>query len=118
MDTEIKRRWVKALRSGNYKKGTIRLRTSRNEFCVLGVLCDVIDTKMWIKPNSNSMYKDCYMWNGRIGGIPTEVLMDIGMTMQFANEIAHMNDTPHPVKKNEFLYDFNYMADLIEREWE
>ena len=34
------RRWVEALRSGEYKQGTGRLR-SGDEYCCLGVACDV-----------------------------------------------------------------------------
>lgn len=46
MDSEVKRRWVQALRSGEYKQGVARLR-NRNEkdsvdkFCCLGVLCEL-----------------------------------------------------------------------------
>lgn len=41
MKPEIKARWVAALRSGEYKQGTDRLKTPNGEFCCLGVLCDL-----------------------------------------------------------------------------
>lgn len=40
MDEEIKKKWIQALESGKYKKGTERLRSGK-EFCCLGVLCDI-----------------------------------------------------------------------------
>lgn len=45
MDARIKKLWVAALRSGEYKQGKGRLRRplpgSEFEFCCLGVLCDL-----------------------------------------------------------------------------
>lgn len=40
MDAEIKRKWIKALRSGTYKQGRNQLRKG-DAYCCLGVLCDV-----------------------------------------------------------------------------
>lgn len=112
----IKAKWIEALRSGKYKKGQAKLRSTKNEFCALGVLCDVIDPSKWVKPTSQSMYKDCYLWEGRIGGIPTSFLTEIGMTAEFAEKISILNDTPSE-KRNEFLYDFDLLANIIEMEW-
>ena len=44
MKTEIKQKWVDALRSGHYEKGRwflTRLNGARETFCCLGVLCDL-----------------------------------------------------------------------------
>lgn len=41
MNTNVKEKWVKALRSGEYKQGTKRLRNKFNEYYCLGVLCDL-----------------------------------------------------------------------------
>lgn len=41
MNKTIKKLWLKALRSGKYKQGEQSLRTKYNEFCCLGVLCDL-----------------------------------------------------------------------------
>lgn len=40
MNPKVKAKWVAALRSGEYKQGTGQLRY-RNEFCCLGVLCNL-----------------------------------------------------------------------------
>lgn len=41
MNPEIKKRWVAALRSGEYEQGKGRLVTEDGKFCCLGVLCDL-----------------------------------------------------------------------------
>ena len=41
MDQRVKKLWIDALRSGDYKQGRECLRTNDNEFCCLGVLCDL-----------------------------------------------------------------------------
>jgi hypothetical protein len=41
MKKEIAMRWVEALRSGDYKQGTEQLRDKNNNFCCLGVLCNL-----------------------------------------------------------------------------
>ncbi len=37
----VKKLWIKALRSGEYKQDTGSLKTSSNGFCCLGVLTDI-----------------------------------------------------------------------------
>jgi hypothetical protein len=51
MNKELKARWVAALRSGKYAQGQGYLRVGDN-FCCLGVLCDIIDSKGWT-PNTS-----------------------------------------------------------------
>jgi hypothetical protein len=41
MNPIIKEKWVKALRSGEYKQGKGILRAGEASFCCLGVLCDL-----------------------------------------------------------------------------
>lgn len=41
MVKEIKEKWLAALRSGEYKKGTSALQGHPGYFCCLGVLCDL-----------------------------------------------------------------------------
>lgn len=50
-DKEFIRKWVDALRSGNYNQCKHQLRTNTKEgkssFCCLGVACDVYDARLW-----------------------------------------------------------------------
>lgn len=41
MKKSIMEKWVKALRSGEYKQGKDRLRSKDDKFCCLGVLCNL-----------------------------------------------------------------------------
>lgn len=43
----LKAAWVAALRSDKYKQTTGVLRNTRNEYCCLGVLCDIVDKGAW-----------------------------------------------------------------------
>lgn len=50
MNRELKTKWLEALRSGKYKQGRSALRTIQDEFCCLGVLCDIVAPDAWSKP--------------------------------------------------------------------
>ncbi len=41
MNPDVKKKWVEALKSGEYKKGYGALRDHTDRFCCLGVLCDL-----------------------------------------------------------------------------
>lgn len=41
MKTTVKRKWLRALRSGEYKQGRGSLKTRAGNFCCLGVLTDL-----------------------------------------------------------------------------
>lgn len=41
MNEKIKKQWIEALRSGEYKQGKNYLRNIENNFCCLGVLTDL-----------------------------------------------------------------------------
>ena len=48
MNQELKARWITALRSGVYKQGKGRLRSTEDRFCCLGVLYDLERRGGWI----------------------------------------------------------------------
>ncbi len=51
MNANIKKIWLKALRSGEYEQTTTRLCRPRSDgvgFCCLGVLCDLSDDCPWM----------------------------------------------------------------------
>ena len=41
MNSEVKAKWLEALRSGKYRQSRYKLRSLDNGFCCLGVLCDI-----------------------------------------------------------------------------
>ncbi len=77
MKKEIKKLWVKALRSGEYKKGQFQLKSVDGQrFCCLGVLTD-----LYIKKESRKTG-----WNGSAGfdsgaaALPPKVMKWAGLT--------------------------------------
>lgn len=53
MDTEIRDKWMAALRSGEYRQGTGALRNSQTgRYCCLGVLCEIAVKEGVIPPSS------------------------------------------------------------------
>lgn len=78
----IKEDWIKALRSGKYKQGTGCLRKG-NEYCCLGVLCEVLDLEFIPLYVEDDLFADIereidnkllYGIQGNEGGIPHNIL--------------------------------------------
>jgi|688.fasta_scaffold08051_1 hypothetical protein len=57
MNGELKAKWLEALRSGWYKQGQGRLRDENNQFCCLGVLCDVGGLGTWRMDHGGYSYE-------------------------------------------------------------
>ena len=45
LEPSLKMKWVDALRSGKYKQGHTVLRDKNDNYCCLGVLCDISNAK-------------------------------------------------------------------------
>lgn len=102
MNPSIKERWVQALRSGNYVQGTDLLRSKSNEFCCLGVLCD-----LYIQDHDEDWEEACsacYVCDG----IDTEPSVAVQDWAEFYNvvKLIEMNDTE--------MEPFHVIADYIE----
>jgi len=94
MNKDIKRRWVAALRSGEYKqiKGALR---KNDGFCCLGVLCDIYSKELNVEWEGN------YIADGG-GFLPSKVVKWAGVndddptagstTLSFHND----DDVPFP----------------------
>lgn len=61
MDLKIKKTWIKALLSGDYKKAKGALKTERG-YCCLGVLTD-----LYLKKNGSAKSKKLWQEEGRCG---------------------------------------------------
>lgn len=58
--TPIQEQWLQALESGNYKQGKRKLRSIGDEYCCLGVACDLLQSPVFEG-------KDCYVYCGSMG---------------------------------------------------
>lgn len=83
---ELRDRWVRALRSGDYKQTKGRLRTESG-FCCLGVLCDLVDSTAWGSTPETYYWKDPSI----TGKPPTDVLREVGLSS--SSVLTVMNDS-------------------------
>jgi len=122
MNQNILQRWVSALRSGDYKQGTHRLRSADNKYCCLGVLGDIYakeNKKRWRKSNNdldeyglhkneNYLTQEVEEW----AGIGREDKYSLSPKVKYQGKkqwLSTLND-------DEKL-SFTEIADLIEAEW-
>lgn len=102
MDFAVKYKWLKALRGGKYKQGRGALKSLDDRFCCLGVLCDIIDNKLWT-------HSGIYKYDSEISGIsvPLTLRGEIGLDSDLQSELMRMNDSGK---------SFAEIADKIEAE--
>ena len=99
MKEDVKKAWLEALRSGRYTQTKQFLRND-DAFCCMGVLCDVLDPKVW---------SDNY-WCER-GSVPMgtrlnyKTLEHHGISEDTQDLLMAMNDEG---------YSFEEIADVIE----
>ena len=118
MKKKIAKKWVAALRSGEYKQGKdVLADTCRTQHCCLGVLCEVaikggLEVTVETPPGHSAIFDNSKAflpvsvadWAGmktRLGDIPDE-----GSTVL---SLMGMNDGGHT---------FSSIADVIEKYWE
>ena len=77
MNPTIKRAWIRALRLGKYKQGTMTLKKG-NKFCCLGVLCDLYGKKMKTKWITGHFGDDAML--GEENDLPGKVIKWAGLS--------------------------------------
>ena len=112
------KKWVKALRSGDYQQGKASLcredqDSGECEYCCLGVACDTLTTNEWIKGEPSGSYPYYAVWSigelkefampsagDKYGWGWTETtsfpnraaLKEMGLDVAYAQELAELND--------------------------
>lgn len=104
MDAEIKKAWVEALRSGKYKQGRSVLRSASDEFCCLGVLCDVRGVQWRGNQVSGCYYAEDSDGCSSAMWLPNSLKEELGLS-EAETELADKNDGGEP---------FSAIADYIE----
>lgn len=100
MDKEVKKKWLKALTSGEYKKakGTLY---NHGRYCCLGVLCDIEEVPYVISPSGRRVYgtsdKDLsYFPNGEndisTTDLPKYVAKKVGISHDHKCNLVKLND--------------------------
>ncbi len=122
MNKEIKEKWLKALRSGEYKQGRGYLRKESGDedrYCCLGVLAKECLGGEWVKKDSLGInfrqlsdsvwvYRDNFSGECRWGSFPKSVTDHLEIKdPEWIDYLTDMND-------NRYM-DFDQIADWIER---
>ena len=112
MKKEIKEKWINALRSEEYKKGSYALKNT-DKYCCLGVLCDLV------KDEVDGKWKDdIFCINEEYSkNILLEKVMKF-CDLKNVNPIITMNGNIYPISHLNDYYEYNFkeLADLIEEQ--
>lgn len=106
MNQDVKAKWVAALRGGKYQQGQGYLRTKKDKFCCLGVLCDVIHPEKWEDFKIKTGEPVLYCQNGLVGTLGEEVSKEVDLTQSKQDVLMTMNDSHNA--------SFDEIADFIE----
>lgn len=96
MNPELKEKWLKALRSNNYKQGTGCLRHKAQEtFCCLGVLCDISGEGDWELDNDDDDGATFRHFDGSAGygALPDGLRERVNLSHCDMDMLIRMNDT-------------------------
>jgi hypothetical protein len=96
MNPEIKTKWLEALRSGKYKQGNRVLRKTtddQDEYCCLGVLCDLISPEKWHKPEIGTWVAFLSTNGDKKRHFPPDEIMRVaGLSTENGDTLAGKND--------------------------
>lgn len=118
MNEEVKRRWVEALRSGEYQQASGYLRTGIEgywSYCCLGVLCDIAvkDGVVGWAHGDTSGVSAC---DGSASYLPARVVDWAGLSSfnPMMKSGSQQQDVSLVAMNDDFKYDFEQIADAIE----
>ena len=121
MDLEIKKLWIKALRSGDYLQGYSYLQQEGNRFCCLGVLSD-----LGIKAGviEESLQKNmCYAYGDQqaVSKLCYEIKKWSGITFDYGDlekkVTVHDSKCYSLASLNDAGFTFQQIADVIEEQF-
>lgn len=109
---ELRREWVKSLRSGEYEQGQGRLRIG-DEFCCLGVACDLLAKKGMARWNGGVAV--CGESEGDVH-LPTVAGDFLGLKTGWGSFDCPVSGAASLVDLNDSGKTFAEIADIIESE--
>lgn len=108
-------KWTKALRSGNYKQGRFQLRNKENEFCCLGVLCNLHAEE---HPEIAKTEYDAKSYMGHCILLPYEVMQWAGLSYGSGRFYDKWNNETSLASLNDNKTSFSNIADIIEENYQ
>lgn len=128
MNPEIKREWLEALRSDNYAQGQGELRSANNDFCCLGVLCDLAERAGVVRSERastqgkyiNAIPPNFYTYSAgsddrSSGGLPIAVQKWSGVDSASGMFYNSRDESDNLADVNDGGASFAEIADLIEK---
>lgn len=116
MKKSVAKKWVKALRSGEYKQGKGRLVDRNDNFCCLGVLCNIAPDSLgeWV---SNNKYVN---WEFKDNEGETDLLLPPSKIIEWAGMNSFDGYVLYPTEisvaeMNDDGASFDEIADFIEK---
>jgi hypothetical protein len=111
---------VNALRSGRYKQGRFRLANDKNEFCCLGVACDISNTSLKWEKDLDGIWAV----GGSTHSLPDAIIQEYG----FYSSVGELRNGRRQFTVNGISYkslsgandhgvSFEDIADYIEQNW-
>lgn len=91
MTPEIQQ-WLDALRSGKYKQGRDCLRSTDDEFCCLGVACDLLAPNAWELRDYTYMESEWRHLDGNVHHLPLDLVNRFGFSVHFCYALEFRND--------------------------
>jgi len=114
MNQEVKKQWIAALRSGDYRQGQNALRGFDNTYCCLGVLCELAVQAKVIGPGSPCRFDDCYAYDGSSTYLPDPVIEWAGLDTRNPKVTIPDSTSTTLAEANDTMRSFEQVADLIE----
>ena len=128
MNTQIKQKWIDALRSGKYEQGSEKLRTVTG-YCCLGVLCDLYsqdhNTQWDFRGNeeTNLQPMDYWYFGDQSEFLPESVMNwaelkthnpTVRVDVEDNEDEDNWSYTDHLSDVNDSGYNFSQIANIIE----
>lgn len=118
MDSNIKKEWLKELRSGKVRQGRgylCRTENKNNYYCCLGVLCEIVHDDNWLldREYTNAKGKTVKFWGfeneGDIetGALPVGLATKLELSDDQIAKLIELNDEEEA--------SFSEIADYIEK---
>ena len=114
MNKEIKAKWVKALRSGEYRQTRQKLRGRNGAMCCIGVLCDIQGAE-WGDPSryKTSDLKFSYAIKGTDEYVDAPKRYIAGVHKKSRRRLMKMNDGIDEFHKHSFAEIADYIEENL-----
>ena len=121
MLNENAKKWVAALRSGEFKQGVRQLRGKDDSYCCLGVACELAAREGVIPPAEFIEAKQIYFYDACGYFLPVDVIKWLGLETRDGRFAVRNSDDSYEYPnflsiKNDNRIPFAEIADIIESE--